>query len=309
MIRGVDIVVRYSIFGYLLGEGFRNVFKNKKSTIASLVIMCATMFIFGLFFAVGQNVNHITKTIEKQQGMEVFIYDEATEEQRTELKNKIRSIPYVNTIEEKSKEQALEEMKKMFKDKKFLWATYDGENNPFKASFVVTLTDLTKAEEVKTEIADSTEVVSNIEVRTDTINALIKIADGINIITTVILIILVLISIFIITNTIKLTVHARRKEISIMKYVGATNSFIRWPFMVEGMLIGLISVLISLLILSVIYNAVIAQIQQSLINGMINIPLLTFQELFKTLLTVYLVLGLGVGALGSAISMKKYLEV
>ena len=305
MIRGVDIVVRYSIFGYLLGEGFRNVFKNKKSTIASLVIMCATMFIFGLFFAVGQNVNHITKTIEEQQGMEVFIYDEATEEQRTELKNKIRSIPYVNTIEEKSKEQALEEMKKMFKDKKFLWATYDGENNPFKASFVVTLTDLTKAEEVKTEIADSTEVVSNIEVRTDTINALIKIADGINIITTVILIILV----FIITNTIKLTVHARRKEISIMKYVGATNSFIRWPFMVEGMLIGLISVLISLLILSVIYNAVIAQIQQSLINGMINIPLLTFQELFKTLLTVYLVLGLGVGALGSAISMKKYLEV
>ena len=309
MIRGVDIVVRYSIFGYLLGEGFRNVFKNKKSTIASLVIMCATMFIFGLFFAVGQNVNHITKTIEEQQGMEVFIYDEATEEQRTELKNKIRSIPYVNTIEEKSKEQALEEMKKMFKDKKFLWATYDGENNPFKASFVVTLTDLTKAEEVKTEIADSTEVVSNIEVRTDTINALIKIADGINIITTVILIILVLISIFIITNTIKLTVHARRKEISIMKYVGATNSFIRWPFMVEGMLIGLISVLISLLILSVIYNAVIAQIQQSLINGMINIPLLTFRELFKTLLTVYLVLGLGVGALGSAISMKKYLEV
>ena len=309
MIRGVDIVVRYSIFGYLLGEGFRNVFKNKKSTIASLVIMCATMFIFGLFFAVGQNVNHITKTIEEQQGMEVFIYDEATEEQRTELKNKIRSIPYVNTIEEKSKEQALEEMKKMFKDKKFLWATYDGENNPFKASFVVTLTDLTKAEEVKTEIADSTEVVSNIEVRTDTINALIKIADGINIITTVILIILVLISIFIITNTIKLTVHARRKEISIMKYVGATNSFIRWPFMVEGMLIGLISVLISLLILSVIYNAVIEQIQQSLINGMINIPLLTFQELFKTLLTVYLVLGLGVGALGSAISMKKYLEV
>ena len=309
MIRGVDIVVRYSIFGYLLGEGFRNVFKNKKSTIASLVIMCATMFIFGLFFAVGQNVNHITKTIEEQQGMEVFIYDEATEEQRTELKNKIRSIPYVNTIEEKSKEHALEEMKIMFKDKKFLWATDDGENNPFKASFVVTLTDLTKAEEVKTEIADSTEVVSNIEVRTDTINALIKIADGINIITTVILIILVLISIFIITNTIKLTVHARRKEISIMKYVGATNSFIRWPFMVEGMLIGLISVLISLLILSVIYNAVIAQIQQSLINGMINIPLLTFQELFKTLLTVYLVLGLGVGALGSAISMKKYLEV
>ena len=106
MIEGVDIAVRYSIFGYLIGEGFKNVFKNKKSTIASLVIMCATMFVFGIFFAVSQNVNHITKTIEEQQGMEVFILDEATVEQKEELKNKIRSNQYVNTITEKSKEDA-----------------------------------------------------------------------------------------------------------------------------------------------------------------------------------------------------------
>ena len=308
MIEGVDIAVRYSIFGYLIGEGFRNVFKNKKSTIASLVIMCATMFVFGIFFAVSQNVNHITKTIEEQQGMEVFILDEATAEQKEELKNKIRSNQYVNTITEKSKEDALEEMKTMFKDRKSLWDTYGGDNNPFKASFIVTLTDLTKADEVKTEI-ESSSIISSVEIKSDTINALIKIADGINIITTIILIILVFISIFIITNTIKLTVHARRKEISIMKYVGATNGFIRWPFMVEGMLIGLISVLISLLILAFSYNAVITQIEQSLINNRLNIPLLTFSELFQTLLIVYLVLGIGIGALGSAISMKKYLEV
>ena len=308
MIEGVDIAVRYSIFGYLIGEGFRNVFKNKKSTIASLVIMCATMFVFGIFFAVSQNVNHITKTIEEQQGMEVFILDEATAEQKEELKNKIRSNQYVNTITEKSKEDALEEMKGMFKDRKSLLDTYDGENNPFKASFIVTLTDLTKADEVRTEI-ESSSIISSVEIKSDTINALIKIADGINIITTIILVILVFISIFIITNTIKLTVHARRKEISIMKYVGATNGFIRWPFMVEGMLIGLISVLISLLILAFSYNAVITQIEQSLINNRLNIPLLTFPELFQTLLIVYLVLGIGIGALGSAISMKKYLEV
>ena len=308
MIERVDIAVRYSIFGYLIGEGFRNVFKNKKSTIASLVIMCATMFVFGIFFAVSQNVNHITKTIEEQQGMEVFILDEATVEQKEELKNKIRSNQYVNTITEKSKEDALEEMKTMFKDRKSLWDTYGGDNNPFKASFIVTLTDLTKADEVKTEI-ESSSIISSVEIKSDTINALIKIADGINIITTIILVILVFISIFIITNTIKLTVHARRKEISIMKYVGATNGFIRWPFMVEGMLIGLISVLISLLILAFSYNAVITQIEQSLINNRLNIPLLPFPELFQTLLIVYLVLGIGIGALGSAISMKKYLEV
>ena len=240
--------------------------------------------------------------------MEVFILDEATAEQKEELKNKIRSNQYVNTITEKSKEDALEEMKGMFKDRKSLWDTYDGENNPFKASFIVTLTDLTKADEVRTEI-ESSSIISSVEIKSDTINALIKIADGINIITTIILVILVFISIFIITNTIKLTVHARRKEISIMKYVGATNGFIRWPFMVEGMLIGLISVLISLLILAFSYNAVITQIEQSLINNRLNIPLLTFPELFQTLLIVYLVLGIGIGALGSAISMKKYLEV
>ena len=308
MIEGVDIAVRYSIFGYLIGEGFRNVFKNKKSTIASLVIMCATMFVFGIFFAVSQNVNHITKTIEEQQGMEVFILDEATAEQKEELKNKIRSNQYVNTITEKSKEDALEEMKGMFKDRKSLWDTYDWENNPFKASFIVTLTDLTKADEVRTEI-ESSSIISSVEIKSDTINALIKIADGINIITTIILVILVFISIFIITNTIKLTVHARRKEISIMNYVGATNGFISWLFMVECMLIGLISVLISLLILAFSYNAVITQIEQSLINNRLNIPLLTFPELFQTLLIVYLVLGIGIGALGSAISMKKYLEV
>ena len=308
MIEGVDIAVRYSIFGYLIGEGFRNVFKNKKSTIASLIIMCATMFVFGIFFAVSQNINHITKTIEEQQGMQVFIKNEATADQKVELKDKIRSNQYVNTIEEKTKAEALEDLKRMFKDRKSLWDTYSGDNNPFKDSYIVTLTDLTKAEEVKSDISKSS-IVSSVEVRTDTINALVKIADGINIITTVILIILIFISIFIITNTIKLTVHARRKEISIMKYVGATNGFIRWPFMVEGMLIGLISVLISLLILAFSYNAVVTQIQQSLINSMINIPLLTFQELFKTLLIVYLVLGIGIGALGSAISMKKYLEV
>ena len=308
MIEGVDIAVRYSIFGYLIGEGFRNVFKNKKSTIASLIIMCATMFVFGIFFAAVQNINHITKTVEEQQGMEVFIYDEATETQKNDLKIEIQKNEYVNSVTPKTKEEALESMKAMFKDKKFLFSTYDGENNPFKASFIVTLKDLTKVEEVQNQIAQS-EIVANIEVRSDTIEALIKIADGIKLITSVILVILVFISIFIITNTIKLTVHARRKEISIMKYVGATNGFIRWPFMVEGMIIGLISVLFSLLVLGGCYNVIITGVEQAMVNVKLDIPLLTFQELFKTLLTVYLVLGLGIGALGSAISMKKYLEV
>ena len=300
--------MRYSIFGYLLGEGFRNVFKNKKSTMASLIIMCATMFVFGIFFIVGENVNYITKTVEQQQGMRVFISDDATEEQTAELGNKIRSIEYVNNAVYKTKEEGLEEMKRIFKDRKDLLATYEGDENPFKASYVVTLVDLTKVDEVQSEIEKS-DIVSRITTRPETIEALLKIADGIKIITIVILVILVFISIFIITNTIKLTVHARRKEISIMKYVGATNGFIRWPFMVEGMLIGLIAVLICALILGGGYEFVAKKIEESLIQGNIHTSLLTIQEIFGTLIIIYLALGLGIGAIGSAISMRKYLDV
>ena len=300
--------MKYSIFGYLIGEGFRNVFKNKKSTIASLIIMCATMFVFGIFFMVEENVNHLTRNIEEQQGISVFISDDATDEQRTELENTIRSMEYVNTVTFKTKEDALEEVKSLFKDKKNLMATYE-QDNPFKASFVVTLTDLEQVNNVQTQIENASEIVANVVTRSDTMEALVKIADGIKIISIVILVILILISIFIITNTIKLTVHARRKEISIMKYVGATNGFIRWPFMVEGMIIGLISVLISLAILCPCYNAVASKIEESLISVRIDMPLLTLQEMFVPLLIVYLVLGLGIGAIGSAISMRKYLKV
>lgn len=301
--------MRYSVFGYLIGEGFRNVFKNKKSTIASIIIMCATMFVFGIFFLVGENVNHITKTIEEQQGMEVFIYDEATETQTTELGNQIRSMNYVNTVTYKTKEEALDQMKRMFKDKKGYLETYEGEGNPFRASYVVTLTDLTKLEEVQNQIEQS-PIVANIRTRPDTVNALIQIADGIKLISIIILVILIFISIFIITNTIKLTVHARRKEISIMKYVGATNGFIRWPFMVEGMIIGLISAVISMLLLGGAYNVVSSQIEQALVSLRgAEVLLLPMSEMFGTLTIVYLVLGLGIGALGSAISMRKYLEV
>ena len=301
--------MRYSVFGYLIGEGFRNVFKNKKSTIASIIIMCATMFVFGIFFLVGENVNHITKTIEEQQGMEIFIYDEATETQTTELGNQIRSMNYVNTVTYKTKEEALDQMKRMFKDKKGYLETYEGEGNPFKASYVVTLTDLTKLEEVQSQIEQS-PIVANIQTRPDTVNALIQIADGIKLISIIILVILILISIFIITNIIKLTVHARRKEISIMKYVGATNGFIRWPFMVEGMIIGLISAIISMLLLGGAYNVVSNEIEQALVSLRgADVLLLPMSDMFGTLIIVYLVLGLGIGALGSAISMRKYLEV
>lgn len=305
MIKKVGIIVRYNILGYLIGEGFRNVFKNKKSTIASLMIMCATMFVFGIFFLIGENVQAVMKQVEEQQAMQVFIEPDATEQEITELGNKIKELQYVNQAEYRTKEDALNTMKSWLKDKQNVLEGY-AKSNPFKASYIVTLTDLTKISEVESEVMTFDNVVS-ITLRDDTINKLLDIANGIRTASAVILVLLVLISIFIISNTIKLTVHARRKEISIMKYVGATNGFIRWPFMVEGIIIGVVAALLSVFLLGVAYNYVTGQAAGTVET--INISLLQFSDTFNALILTYLVLGIGIGTIGSAISMRKYLEV
>lgn len=300
--------MKYSIFGYLIGEGFRNFFKNKKSTAASLIIMCATMFIFGIFFLIGENVNYIIDQVQSDQAMQIFINPEATEEEEKELESKIKSIQYVNTVDYVSQEQALNEMKSWLGEDSSLLDPYSGEDNPFKASYVITLTDLTKSEEVQEQVK-SFENVASVTVGNDTINKLVDIANGIRTATGVILVLLVLISIFIIANTIKLTVHARRKEISIMKYVGATNGFIRWPFMVEGILIGIIAALITVVVLGFAYNFIANGLTNGGTVAALDLKLLTFSDMLSILLTVYIIMGIGIGALGSAISMRRYLEV
>ena len=307
MIKKVGITVRYSVLGYLLGEGFRNVFKNKKSTGASLIIMCATMLIFGLFFVIGENVNYIMEEVEAQQGMQVFLNKDATEEQIQQAGEQIRAIDYVATAQYVSKEDALNSLKERFGENGDLLDGYY-EKNPLKPSYVVTLTDLEQSDNVYAQI-EQLDNVSNIEVRDKTIDALIGVANGIRIVSGVILILLIVISIFIIANTIKLTVHARRKEISIMKYVGATNGFIRWPFIVEGIIIGVISAMISIVLLGVSYNFAIDKLLDSSVATMVSFNLLTFSDMFALVLTVYLILGIGIGVIGSTISMRKYLEV
>lgn len=300
--------MRYNVLSYLIGEGFRNFFKNKKSTGASLMIMCATMMIFGLFFLIGENVNYMVKEIESEQGMQVFMVKDATEEQIQKLGEQIKELDYVAKVEFVSKEQAYNIVKEKYGDYGRFLEGYTIEKNPFKVSYVVTLTDLSKSEEVRAQI-EKLDNVNNIEMRDKTINALVGIANGIRWISAGILVLLIVISIFIIANTIKLTVHARRKEISIMKYVGATNGFIRWPFIVEGILIGIVSAMISILILGVSYNFIVGKIMESSVTSMINITLLQFSDIFGLVVAVYLGLGIGIGCIGSVISMRKYLKV
>ena len=305
----------YNSLTYLISEGFRNVMKNKKSSVTSLVTMICAMFLFGAFFTMGQNIDEILRQVQEEQGMQVFISDDATDEDIKELKDNISKLDGINTIVFKSKQEALDSIKETYKDNPDVFAGYEGDNNIFPASYIVTLTDLSLSQEIQDKIAKMDFVKkdengkSQITSSNVTIDTLMRIAKGINMAILVIFVLLLLIAITIITNTIKLTVHARRKEISIMKYVGATNSFIRWPFMVEGMIIGVVSASITIGVLALIYNYISGQIQGSEAFGRLGVSLLQFSDMIQTITIVFLVLGIGIGILGSRISMKKYLEV
>ena len=300
--------MKYNILGYLIGEGFSNVFKNKKSTGASLMIMCATMIIFGVFLILGENINHFVREVEDAQGIQVFATREATTEQVQKLGEEIKKINGVNTTQYVSKETALDQMKEKFSEHEEFLEGYEGENNIFSDSYVVTLTDLNLLEQVQEEIS-KLDNVKEITSSNETVSTLIDLANGIKIVTGVILVLLIIISIFIIANTIKLTVHARRKEISIMKYVGATNGFIRWPFIVEGMIIGIIASAISIVLVAVAYNFIAEQMVNSQFMKMVGVSLVGFSDMFSSIIVVYMLLGIGIGALGSIISMRKYLKV
>ncbi len=300
--------MKYNILGYLIGEGFSNVFKNKKSTGASLMIMWATMIIFGVFLILSENINHFVQEVESEQGIQVFATDEATDEQIKKLGEDINQIEGVNTVEYVSKEEALNQMKERFAENEDLLEGYEGENNIFTASYVVTLTDLNLNTQVQDQIS-KLENVKKITNANEVVATLIDFANGVKIVTGVILILLIIISVFIIANTIKLTVHARRKEISIMKYVGATNSFIRWPFIVEGMIIGVIASAISIVVIAIAYNFIAEQMVNSSFMRTVGISLVGFSEMFSSIIFVYMLLGVGIGAIGSIISMRKYLKV
>lgn len=299
------MTVRYNVFSYLIGEGFRNTLKNKKSTGAALTIMCMAMLMFGLFFILGENINYIMAQVETTQGMQVFLKTDATEAESKEVGAKIREIEGVNTIEYVSGTEGYNAWVEQLQQSS---AIIEGLGDIMPDSYIVTLTNLDLNRSVQEQIK-KIDKVDDIRSRDDAISTLMSVTKGIRIITFAILAILVIISIFIITNTIKLTVHARRKEISIMKYVGATNSFIRWPFIVEGIIIGIISALITILIVGLLYNLTTSNLIQTETFVKLNVKLYTFADMFNLLIMTYIVLGTGIGVVGSSISMRKYLEV
>ena len=299
--------MKFNIVSYLIGEGLGNVFKNKKSTFSAMLVMCISMLVFGLFFMIGENINHIMETVESSQEIQVFIKNDATDEQIKTIGEQLKAIEGVNKVVYVSKDEALDIMQDRVGEKSYLLAGYE-DNNFLPASYKITLTDLKLAGQVESKI-NELENIKKITSSNETIAKLLSIANGIRIVTAIILVALVIGSIFIIANTIKLTVYARRKEISIMKYVGATNSFIRWPFIVEGIVIGIISACISVLVVGGAYKIIATKLMGTAIVNSVGITLVGFSDMLSLIILVYLLLGIGIGVIGSALSMRKYLEV
>ena len=297
--------MKFNIVGYLIGEGIRNTFKNKKSTLSAMLVMCISMLIFGLFFILGENVNHIMKTVEDAQAMQVFIKLDATDEEVETVGKQLEAMDGIAKVQFVSKEEGFNQYVEKFGDKAYL---FDAYKDTLPYSYVITFDDLKLSKEVEAKI-NQLDNIKNITSSNQTISKLISVTNGIRIVTAVILVGLVIGAIFIISNTIKLTVYARRKEISIMKYVGATNSFIRWPFIVEGIIIGILSAAISILVVGGTYKLIATKILASEAIQKMGISLVSFGDMFNMIIVVYLILGIGIGILGSSISMRKYLEV
>ena len=299
--------MKFNTIGYLIGEGFRNTFKNKKSTFSAMLVMCISMLLFGFFFILGENVNHIMGTVEDAQAIQVFIVEGTSDEEIGTLGEKIKQIDGVDSTKVRflSSEEGFEQYIEKYGDKAYLFEPY---KDTVTDSYIINFTDLKLASEVEVKI-NELENVKKITSANATMEKLVSITNGIRIITILILTGLVSGAIFIISNTIKLTVYARRKEISIMKYVGATNSFIRWPFIVEGIIIGILAACISVLVVGGGYKIIATKLLESTVIQNLGITLVSFGDMFNMIIIVYMILGIGIGILGSSLSMRKYLEV
>ncbi len=310
--------MKYNIISYLIGDGIRNISKNKKSTFSAIIIMLVTMLTVGICFVVGENANAILSKMQTDYPLEIFLDNDITVSEKDKLENEIRNMEYVNpNITYISKDEAyFKAIERVGKDSVMV-AGYTEKEHPFPPSFIITFKDLNKLEEVAQKIEQLDHVTGTTsEDQKDNTRALTSFARNINITLIVIGGVLVIFSIIIIGNTIKLTVHARRKEISIMKYVGATNNFIRAPFVVEGIVIGLIASLLSLISLAGIYVWVRNTVIGSGLEGWLGrlgissgIQILEFNQLFQNVLLIFLAMGIGIGVIGSLLSMKKYLKV
>lgn len=295
--------MKLSNIEYYIKEVYLSFKRNIWMSIASIVTVVLSLFILGFFSIVVMNLNKLADTLESQVQISIYLKDDLTQESKDETRDALQALSGVESIEYKSSDEAMSEFKDRLGDQKFLLEALN-ETNPLPDSFVLTV----KTPKDVKEVADKAAELSTVESATysqDLINHLFNLTHLIRIVGVALILLLIGAAVFIISNTIRLTVFARRREIAIMKYVGATDWFIRWPFLWEGILIGVIGGCITAILLRVIY----AQITTEIYEAMAFFPLIPMFPFINYVTIGIICGGIFIGALGSTISLKRFLKV
>jgi cell division transport system permease protein len=292
-------------FGYTLKQAFHQIYRNRAMSVASIFAITAMLLILGIFFILIINVNMAAESVKSDYNtIEIWLQDATETAQSDALVKDIKQWDDVTTVAFRSKEDALSILKERWGESGYL---LDGlQQNPLPNSIIITVDDIEKSAAVAVK-AETLDGIEGVKYYKDTVDKLIRITNGMQLAAIVIMIFLVIVSVVVVANTIKLTVFARSDEITIMKYVGATSWFIRGPFLAEGIMIGIISAVVSVGLVGLIYSRVHASVGTELVT-ILSAPLVPVGFMVINLFWIFIALGISIGSWGSIVSMRKFLD-
>ena len=295
----------FQTIGSSVKQAFKQVFRNRAMSFASLFSITAMLLILGVFFILAVNINMMTETAKSQfDTIQVYLEDSVTGAEMEAMKADLQEQEYVSAIELVTKEQALAEYKVKWGERSYLLEGLT--TNPLPNSFRITVSNLNGADSVVAHIK-TMNGIEDIKYYKDTVNKLIRITDAIQTVAMVVIAALIVVSVVVVSNTIKLTVVARANEINIMKYVGATNWYIRMPFLIEGMVIGFLSAAVSVGFIALLYNKALDLLGNEALL-LFGTPLVPAGFLIGNLTYIFMALGICIGAAGSIVSMRRFLD-
>lgn len=302
--------MKWSSFKYLARQGLHNMINNRLMSFASVGVLTVCLIITGVAGLFTANMNSLMLYLRSQNEVVVYLDENLDETGLASVDSALRSISGLKEVTYVSKDEALDLMRDSMGDKADLFDVFEGEENPFLANYKVVLQDVGQMDEIVPQLESISGVV-DVNVPTGLSDLVVNIHKAVTVISVGLVVVLGFVSIVVISNTIRLTVFARRKEINIMKYVGATNGFIRLPFFVEGIAVGLIAGVISSAIvlggyqLLLIYSVDFPAFWGSILNDV----LLGMNQIWWKVLVAFLAFGSLIGSVGTATSIRKYLHV
>ena len=288
---------------YFIKEALSSLKRNGLMSFASVTTVALSLLILGMFLVMVLNLNNMASTLESQVQISVYLQDGLTDLEMREVGTRITKIPGVVQVNFVGKEEAMSRFKERLGEQQGLLNAL-GETNPLPNAFEVKV-DKTERVKAAAQAMMQFKGVENAKFGQEVVEQLFALTKMVRIFGLIIIVFLALAALFIISNTIRITVFARRKEIGIMKYVGATNWFIRWPFLLEGMMLGFGGALVAVLFLNETYGILIHQVYESLAF----LPLIPQYPFITNISVVLLVTGTVIGALGSTISLRRYMRV